>query len=111
MPFRGSATPNGKCHEFFFETFPVSLFCDSCSLTVEDINSNLLEVVDSKRGQTYRPLFMKDRFLYFCNISSQVGSGMFSHHCSSSHTDIDRRQGDCAFQSFVFCTNIGEDFV
>ena len=107
----GSAAPNDKCHDFFFGKHSCFPLCDSGSLAVEEINSNLLDVVDRTQGQTYRPLLMKDRFLYFFNVSSQVGSGMFSHHCSSSHADIDRRQGDCAFQSFVFCTNIGEDFV
>ena len=95
----------------FFGKLSCFPLCDSGSLAVEEINSNLLDVVDRTQGQTYRPLLMKDRFLYFFNVSSQVGSGMFSHHCSSSHADIDRRQGNCAFQSFVFCTNIGEDFV
>ena len=34
--------------------------CDSGSLAVEEINSNLLDVVDRTQGQTYRPSLMKD---------------------------------------------------
>ena len=37
---------------------------------------------------------------------------MFSHHCGSSHANIDRRQGKFAFHAILcfFFTNIGEDF-
>ena len=48
----------------FFGKLSCFPLCDSGSLAVEEINSNLLDVVDRTQGQTYRPLLMKDRFLY-----------------------------------------------